>query len=73
MLRLTPDPRVASEARKVPMLRLTPDPRVARMREHAQREHEIHSRPRRQNPEPPLDRPSLRQDIIDQFERKGLG
>ena len=75
MLRLTPDPRVrrASEARKAPMLRLTPDPRVAQMREHAQREHEIHSRPRRQNPEPPLDRPGLRQDIVDQFERKGLG
>ena len=65
--------RRASEARKAPMLRLAPDPRVAQMREHAQREHEIHSRPRRQNPEPPLDRPGLRQDIIDQFERKGLG
>ena len=73
MLRLAPDPRVASEARKPPMLRLAPDPRVAQMREHAQREHEIHSRPRRQNPQPPLDRPGLRQDIIDQFERKGLG
>jgi hypothetical protein len=65
--------RRASEARKPPMLRLVPDPRVAQVREHAQREHEIHSRPRRQNPEPPLDRPGLRQDIIDQFERKGLG
>jgi hypothetical protein len=65
--------RRASEARKPPMLRLTPDPRVAQVREHAQREHEIHSRPRRQNPEPPLDRPGLRQDIIDQLERKGLG
>ena len=74
MLRLTPDPRVrrASEARKAPMLRLVPHPRVAQVREHAQREHEIHSRPRRQNPQPPLDRPGLRQDIIDQFERKGL-
>jgi hypothetical protein len=65
--------RRASEARKAPMLRLAPDPRVAQMREHAQREHEIHSRPRRQNPEPPLDRPGLRQDIVDQLERKGLG
>ena len=73
MLRLAPDPRVASEARKPPPLRVAPDPRVAQMREHAQREHEIHSRPRRQNPQPPLDRPGLRQDIIDQFERKGLG
>ena len=65
--------RRASEARKAPMLRLAPDPRVAQAREHAQREHEIQSRPRRQDPEPPLDRPGLRQDIIDQFERKGLG
>ena len=65
--------RRASEARKPPMLRLVPDPRVAQVREHAQREHEIHSRSRWQNPEPPLDRPGLRQDIIDQFERKGLG
>ena len=65
--------RRASEARKPPMLRLVPDPRVAQVREHAQREHEIHSRPRRQDPEPPLDRPGLRQDIIDQLERKGLG
>jgi hypothetical protein len=65
--------RRASEARKAPMLRIVPDPRVAQVREHAQREHEIHSRPRRQNPEPPLDRPGLRQDIIDQLERKRLG
>ena len=65
--------RRASEARKPPMLRLVPDPRVAQVREHAQREHEIHSRPRRQDPGAAgLDRPGLRQDIIDQLERKGL-
>ena len=50
-----------------------PTPVIAKMREHAQRQDEIHSGPGRQIPQPPLHRLGLRQDVIDQLERQVLG
>ena len=52
---------------------LGPDPGIAQPREHPQREHEVHPGPRRQHPQPPLHRPGLLQDVIDQLERQVLG
>ena len=45
---------------------------VAQLREHRQRQHEIHPGPRRQDPQPALHRPGLLQHIIDQLERQVL-
>ena len=68
--------RLLRRARQVqagqPGSQLAPHPRVAQPREHAQREHEIHTDPGRQHPQPPLHRPGLLQDIIDQLERQVL-
>jgi hypothetical protein len=55
-----------------PSGQLAPDAQIAKVREHAQGEHEIHAGPRRQHPQPPMHRPGLLQDVIDQLERKVL-
>ena len=52
---------------------LAPDPGIAQLREHPQREHEVHPGPRGQVTQPPLHRPGLLQDVIDQLERQVLG
>ena len=51
---------------------LGPDPGIPQPRVHPQRQHEVHPDPGRQVPQPPLHRPGLRQDVIDQLERQVL-
>ena len=56
-----------------PRGQLPPHPRITKMWEQSQRQHEIHPGPGRQQPQPPLHRLGLLQDVIDQFERQVLG
>ena len=51
---------------------LGPHPRIAQPRVHPQRQQEVHPDPGRQIAQPPLHRPGLLQDVIDQLERQEL-
>lgn len=52
---------------------LVPDPQVADAREQGQGEHEVHARPRREQPQALLGRAGPGQDVVDEFERQVAG
>ena len=68
-----PSPTGTAPARPAsPAVSLAQTRGIAQPREQPQRQHEVHPDPRRQIAQPPLHRPGLLQDVIDQLERQVL-